>query len=834
MQSWAFRRKCSWDMLQVLGKFVSRFWLALLISWALLFIGLWWAAPAWPNVAQDIQFSLLPADAPSRKADTLYKEAFPLHHVGSNVVIVLEREVSRNDAPEREKRFIEKVLEPGLRKIAREEGGIGSEATPQEDVDPFAPTKPAALDKAAIVQRIRTPNAPGTGALQISSDRRALLVILDLTTEYSASRNWPLLSKIEGLLADAAQNPMLPSGDKLFLTGSAILGRDHTQAELDAARAIGILTIVLALSLLILIYRAPLVALIPLLTVYVAVQISLKVLALLAQAGYVSVFQGLEIYIAIICYGAGIDYYLLLAARYKEELDLGNRMPSAAAKTIEKTGIALTASAGTVMVGIAMMAFAQFGRFREAGITIPLSLLFTLCATFTFSVPLLRLANRWIFWPQSKRSNYQKRVANLQGRFSLKELFVPGELGRIWARIGSFLNHRPGQAWLASVAVLAPFAFAGGMLGEYLNFNPIGDLPVTTISVQGTRALERHFPGGILGPLTVVLIDRKIDFSTPHGHSLMHEFTVNLQKRKDELGLVDVRSVSAPLGITEVAQHAFEGSDLPKAAIDEALRQEGSEHYLTDLGGRTKVGTRLELVSKRNPFSSASIADLLATEKLIEESLPSELRQDSQIAFDGTTVSLEDLKTIELSDRKRIQLLVLATVFLILLMLFRRLALSLYLIMSVLFSFYATLGVTFALFWLLNPSEFAGLDWKVAIFLFTILIAVGEDYNIFLMTRIHEEQDRVGTVPGILQALVRTGAVISGAGIIMAGTFASLLIGSLSEMKQLGFALAFGVLLDTFLVRPVLVPSFLIWIDRHRAHLPGRTSSVKGVAELRS
>jgi len=498
------------------------------------------------------------------------------------------------------------------------------------------------------------------------------------------------------------------------------------------------------------------------------------------------------------------------------------------------SGIALTASAGTVMFGIAMMAFAQFGRFREAGLAIPLSLLITLFATFTFSVPLLRLADRWVFWPQSKTSKYGKQVADLPGNFTLKELFVPGELGRIWARIGSFLNRRPGQAWLASVALLAPFALAGGMLSEYLNFNPMGDLPATTISVQGTRALERHFPGGILGPLTVLLIDRKVDFSTPHGHNLMRDFTTTLQKRKDELGLADVRSLSAPLGITEVAQHAFEGSDLPKDAIEEALRHEGSEHYLTDLGGRSKVGARLELVLNRSPFSSASITDLPATEKLIEESLPSELRQDSQIAFVGTTVSLEDLKTIELSDRKRIQILVLCTVFLILLLLFRRLVLSLYLILSVLFSFYATLGVTFALFWLLDPAEFVGLDWKVTIFLFTILIAVGEDYNIFLLTRIHEEQERVGTIPGILQALVRTGAVISSAGIIMAGTFASLFIGSLSEMKQLGFALAFGVLLDTFLVRPVLVPSFLIWIDRRRAYLPARTSSIKGIPELKS
>ena len=148
---------------------------------------------------------------------------------------------------------------------------------------------------------------------------------------------------------------------------------------------------------------------------------------------------------------------------------------------------------------------------------------------------------------------------------------------------------------------------------------------------------------------------------------------------------------------------------------------------------------------------------------------------------------------------------------------------ALYLIASVLLSFYCTLGITFAFFWALDPAGFAGLDWKVPIFLFTILMAIGADYNIFLMTRIHEEQENQDAVSAVASAMVKTGRIITSCGLIMAGTFASLITGSLTDLKQLGFALALGVLVDTFVVRPILVPAFLILLNRSHGVGPNQS-----------
>src|SRR5437588_12398334 len=121
------------------------------------------------------------------------------------------------------------------------------------------------------------------------------------------------------------------------------------------------------------------------------------------KAVYVNLFQVIQIYITILAYGAGVDYCLFLTARYKEELDRGASLPDAVAHAIGSVGSALVASAGTVMCGIGMMVFAEFGKFHEAGIAIPLSLFLVLCATLTFSSALLRLAGRWAFWPRRLR-----------------------------------------------------------------------------------------------------------------------------------------------------------------------------------------------------------------------------------------------------------------------------------------------------------------------------------------------------------------------------------------------------------------------------------------------
>ncbi len=165
-------------------------------------------------------------------------------------------------------------------------------------------------------------------------------------------------------------------------------------------------------------------------------------------------------------------------------------------------------------------------------------------------------------------------------------------------------------------------------------------------------------------------------------------------------------------------------------------------------------------------------------------------------------------------DRHRVNLFVLGAIFLILVGLVRRTWLAAYLLVTVMISYYAALGATALMGYFWTGQVLTAVEWRVPFFLFTILVAVGEDYNILLLHRAMQERRRHGDYEGMRLALSCTGGAITSCGLIMAGTFATLMLAGLNTLSQIGFALAFGVLVDTFVVRPFLVPAFCMMLWR--------------------
>lgn len=213
------------------------------------------------------------------------------------------------------------------------------------------------------------------------------------------------------------------------------------------------------------------------------------------------------------------------------------------------------------------------------------------------------------------------------------------------------------------------------------------------------------------------------------------------------------------------------------------------------IGGRTMVNATLA-----DSYDSPAAYDTIKRLRTALHAIPG---ADAQVG--GNSAATLDVQTASVHDRNLIIPIVLVVIFIILALLLRALLAPLLLIGTVVLSFAATLGVCGFAF--THLFGFAGADQSFPLFAFVFLVALGIDYNIFLMTRVREETLGFGTRSGILRGLSVTGGVITSAGIVLAATFTVLGILPLVFLAEIGFAVAFGVLLDTIMVRSILVPA---------------------------
>ncbi|REJ87728.1 MAG: MMPL family transporter [Planctomycetota bacterium] len=774
-------------LLEAIGRIVSRQPLAVAVGWAALLAALTLFAPPLDSVLEEGHFEFLPRSQPSRQAERLFDQAWPDRRADSSLVILVRRSGQGEELTETDRRFIRETVVPELESLEESQAADDSS------------------QKLPLVADVLTADVRSEELLD-SEDGRATLVVVELTTEFLHDRVKRFVDQAAEAIDALPSRGKVPEGLELALTGSATVGRDDLTAREQSGRRIQSWTPWLVISLLLIAFRAPFAALIPLATLSCGITVALNSLALLAERGYVNLFEGIEVYTTVLVYGAGVDYSLFLVSRFQEELAALGDSRHAVAIAVHRVGVAVAASAGTEIFGIGMLVFATFDKFHQAGITIAFGLFAMLCASLTLTPALLCLTGTWTFWPRNSQD--------------VADGGPPGNpADRLWNRIGRSVVARPGLVWVLTVAVLVLPAVSGAVRNDELSYGLVDNLPADAPSVRGTQLLAQHFSPGKAGPITVLLRAPNIDFTQSESIKLIDEWTGRLARRKDELGIAEIRSVAEPLGVGREVGSTTDGVlSLVQRRI---ARREAVERYVSSTAdGRV---TRLQLVLKNDPLSRESIQRFDEIRHAVHGELPARF-QSADVRFAGATAGVRDLKAVAERDRSLIQPLIAAGVLTVLVAMLRRFAVSVYLVLTVLLTYFVTVGATFHLFAFLANGDFPGLHWTVPLFLFAVLMAVGADYNVLLVKRADEERERAETRPAIAAALGRTGVVISSCGFIMAGTFSTLAIGgSLSGMMQLGFALAFGIILDTFVVRPLLVPSFLalwdesVWHRRRKA-----------------
>jgi RND superfamily putative drug exporter len=773
-------------MFDRLGRLVAAHPWKICFLWLIASVSVWATAPAWNTKAQDDDIRFLPERCPSVRGYQLLGKAFPRDVFASRLIFAFERDRALTVS---DFAIVDRCV-AALKTLRTQEPALQ-------------------------IGKIVSHRDFLTGKRLTSSDGKSTLVQVSLGTPFLALQTRNIVDCADTMLRSRLAEEHDPP--RLLTTGPAGIGRDLSRASSESLDGTTLATIVLVVVVLLLVYRAPLLAIVPLVTIAVSVWISLHALALLTLIPGVYLVNVSKVFAIVILYGAGTDYCLFLISRYKEELQDGLRTSAAIGRSVGMVGGALAASAGTVICGLGLMGFAEFAKVRCAGPAIALSLAVALLASLTLAPALLKLLGRGVFWPRTVGRRFAVGGSASSG------LRVPERTSRgFWEWASHRIVARPILIWSVASLLLMPLVIVGLQVSPI--YRATGELHPRAPSVKGLTAIQRHFTAGEVGPLTV-LLDSSTDWNSADGRDVISHLSKGFAHLEN---VAEVRSLTQPLGAPMLdmspktpQKGLLTGmlTSFRRGVVNEALEQGNRiarDFYVAELtdGSDRHYVTRLDVILHTDPFAPESIRTAQLIQVWLDKLLPetaSSLR-DVRAELYGVTVNAHDLAEVTEGDRVRINMLVLGGIFIILLVLVRKPWLACYLLLTVLLSYYATLGATALIGWVWANRAITEVDWRVPFFLFTILVAIGEDYNILLITRMLQERRRFGPLEGTRRALARTGGTITSCGIIMAGTFATLMLGGLGTLVQIGFALAFGVLLDAFVIRPFLVPAFTLTI----------------------
>ena len=576
-----------------------------------------------------------------------------------------------------------------------------------------------------------------------SEDGKAALVNIALSSDVAQDRieEKPALTLIVDFLREDLKKNFESQALTTHVTGFGGIFADLFGAFGSIDSTLLTTTLLVVSLILIVVYRSPLLWILPLFTAVTALSLAGTIVYYLAKAGTIDLNGQSQGILSVLVLGAATDYALLLIARYREELHHHESRFESMRIALRGVVEPIIASGSTVIAGLLVLLLSQLSGNRGLGPVGAIGIASAMVTVLTLLPALLVVFGRWIFWPKVPKFDD-----------------VDEQLSGTWAKIGTAVEKNPKRIWISTAVILTIFAgFSFTLKADGLANTEA--FTARTDSVIGLEELGKHFPSGEGSPVEIVI------------------------KEND---LVAVTNALGGIANVAFVEPVVDGQKIPGAPTPPIKVVEGK----VLLNATLKVAP--DSVEARNTIPT------------IREAVH---KIDNEILVGGGTAVQYDTDVASRADNRLIIPIVLLIIGLILGLLLRSIAAAALLLLTVVLSFMATLGVCQLVFE--HVFGFAGADASFPLFAFIFLVALGIDYNIFLMTRVREEALKIGTRKGVIKGLTVTGGVITSAGIVLAATFAVLGVLPLVFLAELGFAVAFGVLLDTVIVRSLLVPALV-------------------------
>lgn len=549
-----------------------------------------------------------------------------------------------------------------------------------------------------------------------------------------------------------------PDGVTVYITGPAGFTADLAAGFAGIDGLLLGVALLAVLVILVLVYRSFLLPLVVLSTSLFALCVALLVVWWLAKFEILLLSGQTQGILFILVIGAATDYALLFVARFREELRVAEDKGVALLAAWKGSFEPIVASGGTVIAGLLCLLLSDLKSNSTLGPVAAIGIVFAMLAALTLLPALLLLFGRAVFWP--RRPKFEPAVVAEEHGMRTTGL---------WARLAGLITRRPRVIWIVTTLVLV--AGAAGVTQLNAVGVPQSDLVIGASEARdGQTALGEHFPGGSGSPAYVIVAEDSL------------QDAADILLANDGVDGVAVTASDSPSGTASVTDDGIVAVGPPGTPVPDPTVVDGDvllQATLTDAA------------------DSDAAADTV-------RDLRDELR-DVDALVGGVTATAIDTNDASIHDRNLIIPVILVVIMLILMMLLRSILAPVLLILTTVLSFGTAMGVSALVF--NGIFGFPGADPAVPLYGFVFLVALGIDYNIFLMTRVREESIEHGTREGVLRGLSITGGVITSAGLVLAATFAALSVIPILFLVQLAFIVAFGVLLDTFVVRSLLVPA---------------------------
>lgn len=697
----------------------------------------------WPAVGdkEDNNAANLKEDVPSVIAEAVANKEFPSNG-GVPALIVWHKENG--------------LQEGDLIKLQELTANLESNPLPyQTFVVPFHQLPPQAL------------------SAQLSEDQSTIVLPVffeeDQETDELKEGIAELEQRSEQVLGSNPFQTAVQSGDGISarVTGPVGISIDATGLFADADVSLMIATVLLVLILLLLIYRSPILALIPLVGVGFAYMVTSPILGFMADKGIITVDSQSIAIMTVLLFGAGTDYCLFIISRFRQLLWHEPDKRKALFQAITGSSGAIAMSGFTVVLSLFALLLAQYGAYQRFAVPFSLSILIMFIASLTLVPALLAIFGRGSFYPFIPRTpEMQAERARKKG----KPVPAPHKEKESW--IGRIVTTKPWTVVLVALVLLGGLATFSSQIK--FTYDLLSSFPEDMPSREGFTIIGEQFSEGELAPVRLMV--------DSGGKSL------DLEERLKALTYVD--QVSEP-------QNGADNSNI--------------------------IGYEIEF--SMNPYSMEAMQHIPDLREIAEASL-----QEAGISnpaeavwISGQTATQYDTEIAGEHDAKIIIPVVIGLIAFLLLIYLRSIVATVYLIATVILSYFSALGLGWVIIHYGLGAD--AIQGAIPLYSFVFLVALGEDYNIFMISSIWQKRKKMPLKQAIREGVGETSSVITSAGLILAGTFAVLASLPIQVLVQFGIITAIGVMLDTFIVRPFLVPAITTLLGKW-AFWPGKVHNM--------